>query len=321
MWRSLLVVGSGLMITLAACGGGSSGTAAKSPGALEKTHVTVGALPVAGAAGLYLAISRGYFRQEGLTVSVDRVNQSTAAIPDMLHGTVDVIGSGNYVSFFKAAAAGVLDLKIVSPGIGCAPDTFDVLTLPGSGIRSPAQLAGKTIAVNLTNDIQTLTINTDLKSDGVNPGSVHYVVVPFPDMAAALKAHRVDAISVIEPFITGARRALGASTVLDECAGPTAGLPLAGSFTTAAWTQKYPDTARAFARAMARGQALAARDPAAVRQILTTYTSITPAEAALVHLSTYPAALDAGALRRLASLMRSAGLLSAPLNVGALIFR
>ena len=49
------------------------------------------------------------------------------------------------------------------------PDTFGVAALPSSGITKPADLAGKTVAVNLTNNIQTLTLNAILKADGVDP--------------------------------------------------------------------------------------------------------------------------------------------------------
>jgi ABC-type nitrate/sulfonate/bicarbonate transport system substrate-binding protein len=41
--------------------------------------------------------------------------------------------------------------------------------MPSSHITSTATLAGKTIAVNLTSNIQTLMTNVQLKSAGVSP--------------------------------------------------------------------------------------------------------------------------------------------------------
>ena len=108
---------------------------------------------------------------------------------------------------------------------------------------------------------------------------------------------------------------------MSDCAGATASLPLSGYFATAAWTQKYPHTAAAFQRAMAKAQALANSDPAAVRQILPTYTKITAAAAQAIHLETYPASTDAAQLQRVATLMRSGGLLSSPFSVQSMIFR
>src|SRR5882724_10408860 len=204
--RASIAAAAGLAITVlaAACsssgstsGSGTSTSAASSPSSskLETTHIVVGALPVVDTAGLYLALKNGYFKQAGLDVTVTPIQQSTAALPDMLHGTVDIVAGANYVSWFQAQAKGAASLKVLASGAVCTPTTFGVLALPSSGITKPANLAVKTIAVNLTNNVQTLTANTMLKAAGVNPSSVHYIVIPFPDMITALTAHRMAAIS------------------------------------------------------------------------------------------------------------------------------
>jgi NitT/TauT family transport system substrate-binding protein len=307
---------------VAACSSSSSTSSATGPTSsrLETTHVTVGALPVVDTAGLYLALKNGYFKQAGLDVTVDPIQQSTAALPDMLHGTVDIVAGANYVSWFQAQAKGTVSLKILGAATVCTPSAFDVLALPSSGITKPANLAGKTIAVNLTNNVQTLTTNVMLKADGVNPSSVHYVVIPFPDMITALKAHRVDAISAVEPFVTGAKAA-GAQPVLSECTGQTASFPLSGYFATSAWVQSHPNTARAFAKALDKGQAYADSNPDAIRAIIPTYTKITAAQAAHLALNSYPSALAAAPMQRVVTMMVSGGMLSKPLNVSALLFR
>ena len=115
--RLSLAATAGVATALLAAGCSSSGSSnasnssgAKSPSAsasaLEQSHITVGALPVVDDAGLYLANKLGYFSQEGLTVTIAPVTQSTQAIPDMLHGTIAIIGGANYVSYFEAQAKG-----------------------------------------------------------------------------------------------------------------------------------------------------------------------------------------------------------------------
>lgn len=305
------------LTAVAACG--SSGSGSGSSGGLEKTHLTVGALAVADDAPLYLAIKEGYFQQVGLTVTPVQVAASTQAIPDMLRGSVDIIAGANYVSFFQAESKGVVKFKILADGTHCQASTFDVMALPGSGISGPASIAGKTVAVNLTNNVQALTLNSVLKSDGVNPSSVKYVEVPFPDMVAALKAHRVDAISAIEPYITASSQQLGAVPVMSQCTGPAAGFPLSGYFSTATWAQQNPNTAKAFQKALDKAQAFANSHPAAVRAILPTYTKITAKTADVLKLNTYPSTLSAPPMQQVASLMLSGGLLSAPLPVSSLL--
>ena len=322
--RVTLAAATGLAVTLlaAACSSSSAATVPP-PAGLEKTQITVGALPIVDSVGLYLAIKNGYFQQEGLTVTAVPIAKSPDAIPEMAQGKVDIIAGANYVSFFGAQlnSNGKLKFKVLADAISCNADTFDVLALPGSSITSPAQLAGKTIGVNLLNNIQTLLTNTALRAANVNPATVHYKLVPFPKMADALKAHQVDAVSAVEPFITGAELSVGAQTILSDCTGPTANFPISGYIATQAWTQKYPNTARAFQAALDRGQALADSSRAAVEQTLTTYVNgLSAQQAAILNLGQFPTSLDSTHLQRVASLMTTGGLTNQQFSVDPLLF-
>jgi NitT/TauT family transport system substrate-binding protein len=324
--RTACIVATGLaaLLATAACGGSATSTTSgsgSSSSGLEKTHLTIGALPIVDDAPLFLAIKNGYFKQQGLTVTTQIIPQSTLAIPDMLHGTVDIIGTGNYVSFFEGQSKGAFSIKVLAAGSVCTRNNFSILALPKSGIKGPAGLAGKTIAVNLTNNIQTLLTNAELKANGVNPASVKYVVVPFPNMAAALKAGQVDAVSVVEPFLTGTEQSDGAVPVMSECTGSLAAFPLGGYFATAAWAARYPHTAHAFQVAIGKAQTYANTHPAAVRAILPTYTKISTAAAPHINLGLFPPTMNPAQLQRVADLMLAGGLLKSRLEVQPLLFR
>ena len=242
-------------------GGSATGSAPESAsGSPAATSIVVGSLPLVDTAGLQVALKEGFFKQAGLNVTVKSVTQSTAAIPDLLHGSIDVIGGGNYVSFFEAEANGTFPVEILAPADDCTTDTFGVVAMPSSGISKPADLAGKTIAVNLTQNIQTLATNSVLAADGVTASSVHYVEIPFPDMAAALQANRVDAISVVEPFLSAALAA-GGKLVTSTCTGSMADFPLSGYMTTKSWAQQHAAAARAFQQAAGEGQRIRQRTP------------------------------------------------------------
>jgi NitT/TauT family transport system substrate-binding protein len=319
-----LLAAAAVAVLAAACGGGSSSSAGAGPSAsatsttLEKTTVTVGTVPVIDAAPFEIALKDGYFAQQGLTVKDVPVLQSTQAVPDLLRGTVDIIGAGNYTSYIEGDSRGAFTIDVVGMASDCVPKDMEVLTLPGSGITSAKDLAGKTVAVNLTGNIQTLTLNAILKADGVT-GQPDYVAIPFPEMGAALKAHRVDAISAVEPYITADEKADGAIPVTSQCVAPVANYPVSGYFTTASWVQRYPNTLRAFQRAMARAQAYADANPAAVRAILPTFTKITPAQARQVALGTFPATIDVARLQQMADLMLQQGMISSRFQVSAIV--
>src|ERR1039457_4484941 len=178
-----------------------------------------------------------------------------------------------------------MNIRILAANSQCGTNTQEVLALPSSGIRNPADLAGKTIAVNVAPNIQTLTIIQTLKSDGVPTGGIHFVAIPFALMGKALKAHQIDAISEVEPFLTQDMTSLGAQPVLQQCTGPTAGIPLGGYITTAAWADAHPAAALAFQKAVEQGQALAATDRAAVEKVMPDYMKISKQTAAMVNLN------------------------------------
>lgn len=313
------------LLAAACSSGGSSGSApasasgsgAPSGGSAAGTSIVVGSLPIIDTAGLQVAMKEGYFKQAGLNVTVKTVTQSTTAIPDLLHGSIDVIGGGNYVSFLEAQANGTFPVEFLAGAVNCSPDSYGVVAMPSSGITKAPDLAGKTIAVNLTQNIQTLTTNAVLQAAGVSPGSVHYVQVPFPDMLSALKAGRVSAISAVEPFLAGALAA-GGKLVTSTCTGPAAAFPLSAYVTTQTWAQQHAAAAKAFQQALEKGNAYANAHPDVVRGLLPSYTSITAKAAATVPLGTFPAALDASLLQRVATLMKSGGL-AAPSGVSSLL--
>ena len=317
----LLAVGCSSSGSSGSTSSGSSASASPSSAKLEQTSITVGALPVVDSAGLYLANKLGYFKQEGLTVKVTTVAQSTQAIPDMLHGTTAAIAGANYVSFIEAQAKGTAQFKILAEGVTCKPNTFGVAALPSSGITKPADLAGKTVAVNLTNNIQTLTLNAVLKADGVDPSKVKYVVVPFPNMVTALKAKQVDAISAVEPFLGGALAADGAKQVVSSCDGPAANMPMSGYLATSTWAQQNPNTARAFQTALLKAQAYADANPAALKAIIPTYTKVTAAQANALPLNNYPSTMDPAEITKVLTLMKSGGLATGTATASSLLFK
>lgn len=320
-------------VLAAACssGGSSSGSSASPPasppasasgggspgGSAAGTSIVVGSLPILDTAGLQVAIKEGFFKQAGLNVTVKTVTQSTAAIPDLLHGSIDIIGGGNYVSFLEAQANGTFPVEFVAPAVECTPDSYGVVAMPSSGITKASDLAGKTIAVNLTQNIQTLTTNAVLKAAGVDTSTVHYVQVPFPDMVSALQAGRVSAISAVEPFLSAALAA-GGKLVTSTCTGPAASFPLSAYVTTQSWAQQHAAAARAFQQALEKGNAYANAHPDVVRSVLPTYTSMTAKAAASVPLGTYPSSLTTAPLQRIATLMKSGGL-ATPSNVASLL--
>jgi NitT/TauT family transport system substrate-binding protein len=312
-----------LLASVSGCGllGGSKETATPAPGAaqgkVEKAKITLGLLPILDVAGVHVAIKKGYFKDEGLEVEVKTIQGGAAAIPGLISGDLDLT-FGNWVSFIgaesKGAAKAVDGLKLVADGYQAKPDMFLILTAGDSTIKSPKDLAGKTIAINTFKNIAELTAKASLEANDVDPNSVTFKEFPFPDMQAALQNKTVDAAFLVEPFITRAQRAIGAVSVLDAASGPTDNIPIAGFGTTGKFVKENPNTVAAFQRAIVKGQKDAADRPT-VEPLLQDYAKVDKETASLVHFGEFPTTLDPTRLQRVATLMKTYGLLEKEMDV------
>jgi NitT/TauT family transport system substrate-binding protein len=314
---SYCALAAAAVVLVSSCSGSTAGS-----GNSGTISIIVGALPVIDDVGAYIAQDDGIFKQFGLNVTIEPVLQSTAAIPKMKSGAIDIIGGGNYVSFIQQAASDPSNppFKILAEAATCSSGSFSILALPSSGIQTPADLEHKTIAVNLKNNIQTLMIGSVLKADDVNPALVHYVVIPFPQMVTALETHKVDAISAVEPFATTAQESAGAVQIVDQCSGPDSDLPLSGYFSTSAWAQQNPDAVSRFQQAMAQAQLVADTERAVVEKTLLKYVKgLSAMQAATLTLEQFPTTVDAAQLNRVSSLMQEAGLIHGSLQASSLI--
>jgi NitT/TauT family transport system substrate-binding protein len=223
-WRRIgvAIVAAGAATLSGGCSGGSG-----QPAGLEETTIVVGAVPAIDTAGLYIAQQRGYFAAEGLRVKIEPIVSSELAISRQLAGVYDIT-FGGYVSYIQADAEQNADLRIIAEGSVVGSGEQGLLTMSGSRITTVAGLRHATIALNVVNNVGTILIGSALASSGLPLSAVRFVPIPFPDMASALKRHRVDAAWMPEPFVSSAEEQLGTVDVSDLDSGPVTGFPLVG---------------------------------------------------------------------------------------------
>lgn len=316
---SALVSAAALLLSTAVGCGDSDDSSGG--GGLEKDTVTVAALPLADDAALYIAQKEKFFEKEGLKVEIKPVQQSTQAIPALVKGDVNVIAGGNYVSFLQAHEKGTLKLSVLAEAASLTSHMMDVLVMPDSKIRTPKDLEGKKVAVNILNNVQSLTLNAILKANNVDASKVEYVQIPFPQMATALQKGQVDAIHSVEPFTSNTEKALGARVAVDAGSEPVTNTPIAGYISTQDFVKDNPKTAAAFQRAIFKAQVIAASDRKRVEQVLPTYTKIDAKVAGVITLPGYPSSLNATRMQRVVDLMTAAGLAKQKPDLKAILFQ
>jgi NitT/TauT family transport system substrate-binding protein len=279
------------------------------PGFCDATAVRVGVLPIAAVAPVYAAIEHGYFADAGLEVTPEVGQGGAALVPAVISGDHQFAYTNN-VSLIQAQAQG-LPLRVVADAaqaLPSAPGAEDALV-----VREPADLEGATIGVNTVGNLGDVVIRAALEADSVDPATLEFVEIPFPDMVAAVEAGRVDAGWVVEPFIQAADAA-GLRTVLSPFAATAErlggeGLSIASYITSEDFAQANPDVVDAFARALERAFRRLEGDPDELRRIVRTYTDIPAPVAARMALPAFTADLTGESIPFLEDLMAEYGLI------------
>lgn len=308
-----------IALVLAACGSNNSPTTTSSGGAAVD-NVKVGVIPIVDVAPIYLGVKQGFFSKRGMNVSMESGQGGAAIVPGVVSGQFQ-FGFSNVTSLIIARSKNV-PIKIVAAGnssTGVAGKDFsEVLVAPNSPITSAKDLAGKTVAINTLKNIGDTTIRQSVKKAGGDPSAVKFVELAFPDMPAALKEGRVDAIWVVEPFVTIAKDQ-GDKIIASNLVDTSPDTQISAYFTSEQLKQQNPDLVKRFTEAMNESLDYAQQNPDAVRAVLGEYTKISKDVAAKLVLPKFPSTINQTSLDLLATLAADGKLTDTKLDIKQLL--
>ncbi|XVV16266.1 ABC transporter substrate-binding protein [Actinoplanes sp. CA-131856] len=315
--RSFAIVIASALFATAACGG-DGGDAATSPDGT--TALKVGVIPIVDVAPIYLGVKQGFFKAEGLDVTLETAQGGAAIVPGVVSGQFQ-FGFSNATSLLLASSQG-LPLKVVSAGVASTGETGQdfgaVIVKNDSPITTAADLAGKRIAVNTLKNINTTTINKVVRDAGGDPSTIKYVELGFPDIAAAVAKGDVDAGQVVEPFLTIAT-GQGDRQVVSNYAGTDPDLMVGMYFSSQQFLDKNPEVAKKFTAAMAKSLEYASSHGDEARAVLTDYTKIDPAVQKSLVLPKWPSTVDNDSMQVLSDLALKDGLITKQPDLGTLL--
>ncbi len=299
-----------------------------------RASLTVVASPGVADAPLYIAMHAGMFRDAGLKVNVINAPSFRAEVKALQDHTAQV-AFGDYADIFytqqqllgQAHGHKPQGLTIVADGYDASTSVMEVLTLPNSGITTPASLTNKTIGTPVPQvmpstsgggqpvpySLETVAADSVLYTDQVDLSKITWKPMPTPNLIPALKTGQVSAILATEPTIFQAETQLGAVPVVDAATGQTANLPLDGYFSASSYSSAHAAVLREFASAIYRAQASAGQAQP-VQVALEKFAKLPPATASLINVGVYPTSLKAVSLQRIVSLMLFFGALQTPVN-------
>jgi len=210
-------------------------------------------------APFYVGIEKGYFKQAGLDVRLEKFVSAVNAMAPLSTGQIEVVAGGVSPGLFNAFARG-WPVKIVAPfgrdSQANSVDAFMVRADLKGAIRSLADLKGRKIAVIAPASAPVYMLARALEPEGLTLKDVNLVSLPYGDMEAALVNKAIDAAVTLEPFVTqyqdrGVAWLLKRAGDIPALANP--GWQVAVVLYNEDWAQKNPRAANEFMAAYVRG--------------------------------------------------------------------
>ncbi|WP_375001080.1 ABC transporter substrate-binding protein [Aeromicrobium sp. CTD01-1L150] len=267
---AVIALGAVAAVVLAACGSGGGSSDEE-----ELREVTFGTLPILPSGAIVIGKEQGFFEDEGIDLTIEMAQGGAAIIPGVMSGQPE-FGTSNPVSLLTAREKG-LPLKVLTHWSSDVPPPDQgingIISLEGSGIDEPADLAGKSIAINTLRSIGDLTIREVVREAGGDPDSIDFVELGFPDMPAALESENVDAVWVPEPFLTGLQQGTGQLVgYTSQLAVP--GMPMQYTFTSEEIVASEPELVESMTAALEKTLEYADENPDEVRVAAAELTEI-----------------------------------------------
>ncbi len=159
--------------------------------------LVVGAPTLEQNALLYVALDRGLFARQGLSVTIRDFDTGPAAIAALMGGSVDVAETAEFP--FVSSVRGGRERLILA-----ANDRFEndyLVARRDRGVSSPGDLRGKRIGVS-RRTIAEFFLDRFLELNGVPRGSVTLVDVPPGRFVSSLQGGAVDALVAWQPFVS-----------------------------------------------------------------------------------------------------------------------
>lgn len=182
---------AGMALALSACGnsGADDSPSAGGGGGEKAVSLMLNWYPYGEHAPFYYGVEQGIFKKHGINLTIKAGQGSTK--------TVQAVGSGQ-VDFGWADTPAVLanidkGVKVKSVGVFLQTTPSSVQVYKDSGVTTPADLKGKTIAVS-AGDAPTTMFPTYLKMAGVNEADVKTQNLDPAGKIAAVLTNKVDGL-------------------------------------------------------------------------------------------------------------------------------
>jgi NitT/TauT family transport system substrate-binding protein len=219
-------------------------------GSQQLPTIRVATTQIDSGAEVFYGESIGLFKKAGINLEITRSPTGAAIAAAVASGAAD-IGQSNVLSIATAHDRG-LPLVLLAPGNLFVAKLHQVALVVSNdtAIRSPKDLAGKTIAVNGLKSITEIATDAWLEQHGVAVASVKFVDMPFSTMTDAIVHGRVDAAIAVEPELDDALAKKQYRVLAYPYEAIQRQFMLTCWFASTSWIKAHPDLAKSFTAIM-----------------------------------------------------------------------
>ncbi|CAM5185125.1 hypothetical protein CDEF62S_02167 [Castellaniella defragrans] len=312
-----------LVATLGICLSFIAATASQAASSDTKLEVArVGLLPNAETAAIRLGDQKGFFKEAGIDLKITDTSSGAAAITALIAGQFDIVFA-NTVSVMQGRDKGLplIMVDAASTSTGVDGKDFSALVVSSKNtMKSAKELSGKTIASNTVKNIGEVTARLSVAKAGGDAASVKVVEMPFSNMEQALESGQIDAAWMVEPFNTTAQ-AHGLRDIASNYVDTAPHLTAAAYVSTDAITKSKADMIKRFRAAIAKTAEYANSHPKEIREIIPTFTKITPAIANTFVIPRYDAEVNVASLDAMLPEMKKLDMISKDFKVESVIYK
>jgi NitT/TauT family transport system substrate-binding protein len=238
------------------------------------TKLKVGYIPIGVYSYFWRARDAGYFKAENIEVELTPMAGGGQIIPALQSGSLQ-FGISDALGVLNARNAGIPVTYVSFNFAQASDDPVHAVLATDPSIKSAADLKGKAVATNLSYNTDWTMMREWLRKNGVDPKTVTFREVPFPDMLAALRNNAIAAAGVSEPFIT-LGTSQGATVLGHYFTDVKSPVVFSGIVAMQPYVEKNKDVVKRFVRAINRAID-DFKDPAVVRQTIAANTKVPPA--------------------------------------------
>jgi NitT/TauT family transport system substrate-binding protein len=183
-------------------------TEAAAPAALPPlATLKIAAQPSISSAARYIAIERGYLREEGIDLEQVHSDTSAQMLPSLAAGQIDMGVGGVAAGLFNAIAQGipvrmVLDMWSAYPGNEAGGLIIRKDLVDSGQVRHIRDLRGLRIAITANGQATQYGLHMGLAQGGLTLADVETTLMAYPDMTVALGNRNIDGAVTIEPHGT-----------------------------------------------------------------------------------------------------------------------